>query len=190
MYKKSKILIMSLFLGLCIASYGQEYKGLKEGSFIKVLGTSTVHDWHEDVKEFSGHLTLDNTESLKITSLELKVLAESLESGKSLMNKLTYEALKTEKYPNILFTLVGQEKISKVKDGEYEVLLKGNLTIAGVKKEISLKLKLIHNESEIILEGSKKIKMTDYEMKPPTAMFGTIKTGNEVSIEFKTTYKL
>lgn len=190
MYRKSKIVMMCLFLGLCLTSYGQEYKLVKGESFLKVLGTSTMHDWHEDVKEFSGYLTLEKLEILKVTSLELKVLAESLESVKSLMNKLTYEALKTEKHPNILFTLVGQEKISKVKDGEYDVLLKGYLTAAGVKKKISIKLKLIQNESQIILEGSKKIKMTEYGMKPPTAMFGTIKTGDEVTIEFKTIYKL
>lgn len=190
MYKKSKILVMSLLVGLCIGVYGQEYKIQKEESSIKVLGTSTVHDWHEDVEKFSSKLTINNTEAFSVTALELKIVAESLESGKSLMNKLTYEALKTKKHPNILFTLVSQEKISKVKDGEYDALLKGNLTIAGVKKEITIKLKLIQNETEIILKGNKTIKMTDYEMKPPTAMFGTIKTGDEVTIEFKTTYKL
>ncbi|MDO3695530.1 YceI family protein [Wenyingzhuangia sp. chi5] len=189
MYKKSKILVMSLLFGLCIGVYGQEYKVQKEGSNIKVLGTSTVHDWHEDVEKFSSTLTIKNTELFEISALELKVIAESLESGKSLMNKLTYEALKTDKHPNILFSLLHQEKVSKVKDGVYNVELKGNLSIAGVKKEIKIKVEIIQMASEIILKGSKTIKMTDFGMEPPKAMFGTIKTGDEVTIEFKTIYK-
>ena len=32
--------------------------------------------------------------------------------------------------------------------------------------------------------GSKSFKMTEYEIKPPTAMFGQIETGDEVNIIF------
>lgn len=190
MCRKSRILMMSLLLGLCIGVYGQTYVGQKELSSIKVLGTSTVHDWHENVNEFSSSLKLDVTDGFKITFLETKVLAESLDSGKSLMDKLTYKALKSEKHPIILFTATQQEKVTKLTNGVYSVLLKGNLSIAGVEKETTLLLEATQHQSEVILKGNKKIKMTDYEMKPPTAMLGTIKTGDEVTIEFTIQYKL
>lgn len=190
MCRKNKIrIVMSLMLGLCIGVYGQEYKGQKKGSFIKVLGTSTLHDWEENVEDFSTTLTLASSETIKIKALEVSVKAESLESGKSTMNKITYEALKSDKNPNILFSFISQENTTKVKEGVCVVLVKGNLTIAGVKKEITLELETTQKEAEVVLKGKKTIKMTDYGMKPPKAMFGTIKTGNEITIEFITNYK-
>lgn len=191
MCKKSKtLIIISLFFGMFTGIYGQEYLSQKEESIIKILGTSTVHDWEETVEDFSSSLKLNKTTSLEIKSLELKVIAESIESGKSLMNKLTYEALKTEKNPTILFSSIRQESVHEIKEGVYNLILKGNLTIAGVKKEINLNIECTQTESEIVLKGSKIIKMTDYGMTPPKAMFGTIKTGDEVTIEFKSIYKL
>jgi hypothetical protein len=35
--------------------------------------------------------------------------------------------------------------------------------------------------------GSHSLKMTDYKMKPPTAMMGTIKVGDEVTVKFNLT---
>ncbi|MDO6737260.1 YceI family protein [Wenyingzhuangia sp. 2_MG-2023] len=190
MCRKNKIrIVMSLMLSLCIGVYGQEYKGQKEGSFIKVLGTSTLHDWEESAEDFSTKLTLASSETIKIKALEVSVKAESLESGKSTMNKITYEALKSDKNPNILFSFISQENTTKVKEGVCVVLVKGNLTIAGVKNEITLELETTQKEAEVVLKGKKTIKMTDYGMKPPKAMFGTIKTGNEITIEFITNYK-
>jgi hypothetical protein len=40
---------------------------------------------------------------------------------------------------------------------------------------------------DIQFTGSRSLKMTDYKMKPPTAMMGTIKVGNEVTLKFDLT---
>ena len=37
----------------------------------------------------------------------------------------------------------------------------------------------------IVIEGEKSILMTDYGIKPPKALLGTIKTGNKINIIFK-----
>jgi hypothetical protein len=34
------------------------------------------------------------------------------------------------------------------------------------------------------ISGSKKLKMTEFDMVPPTALMGTIKTGDEVTVTF------
>jgi hypothetical protein len=38
--------------------------------------------------------------------------------------------------------------------------------------------------NRIQIKGSKKVKMTDFNISPPTAMLGTLKTGDEVTISF------
>jgi hypothetical protein len=39
----------------------------------------------------------------------------------------------------------------------------------------------------LVCKGSKRIKMTDYKVEPPSFMFGTIKTGDEITISFDVT---
>jgi hypothetical protein len=49
-----------------------------------------------------------------------------------------------------------------------------------------LKYKILPN-GDLQFSASKKIKMTEYKMEPPTAMMGTIKVGDEVTVNFDIT---
>lgn len=64
----------------------------------------------------------------------------------------------------------------------------GNLNVAGTTKSIDLVVKgeLLPNGA-ILFEGMKALKMTDFNVKPPTALLGVLKTGNEVFISFRIT---
>jgi hypothetical protein len=43
-------------------------------------------------------------------------------------------------------------------------------------------------EKKITIDGEQRVKMTDYNIDPPTVFFGMIKTGNIITISFKTTF--
>ena len=45
------------------------------------------------------------------------------------------------------------------------------------------------NSGDVEISGSKKLKMTDYNIDPPTALMGTMTTGDEVEIEFRIVLK-
>ena len=49
--------------------------------------------------------------------------------------------------------------------------------------DLFFKMKVAPNM--VSLEGEKTFNMTDYGIEPPTALFGTITTGDEVTIKFK-----
>ena len=44
-------------------------------------------------------------------------------------------------------------------------------------------------DNKITLIGEKKFKMTDFKIDPPKALFGTITTGDDITIKFSTTFK-
>jgi polyisoprenoid-binding protein YceI len=60
----------------------------------------------------------------------------------------------------------------------------GDLTIGGVTNQVSLQAAYVLNADEsITCTGTKSIKMSDYEIKAPSFMLGSLKTGNEVIID-------
>lgn len=163
---------------LAFALFGgqSEIKLNEEKSQMKISGTSSIHDWESEVNDFSvkGKLSDD-----KITNLEVMVQAKSIESGKSIMNDKTYEALKTEKYPVIQF------KADQLNVTGNKVVGKGTLSLAGKTKPIDIEANIVSKKGdEMQLQGAVDLKMTDFGIDPPTAMFGSISTGDEVTIKY------
>lgn len=147
-----------------------------EASSIKVLGTSSIHDWTSDVEKFSvkGKL-FENV----ISNLEVQVNTRSIKSGKSAMDEKTYEALKADKHPEIRF------KADQLKITGEKIKGKGSLTLVGKSELIDIEADILsRNGNQIQLQGTVRIKMSDFGVEPPTAMFGSIRTGDEVSIKY------
>jgi polyisoprenoid-binding protein YceI len=105
------------------------------------------------------------------------------------MDGKTYEALRADNYPNITFKLDQINKLSKSGD-KYEVAASGYLNIAGTTNKIEMCVHAkVGEDGSVSFSGSKKLKMTDYKIKPPTALMGTLTTGDEVEIAFTITLK-
>lgn len=151
---------------------------------ILIHGTSSLHDWTSEAKE--SKLTLQvNSENGKVTgisSVNLKVPVKGIKSTKgSIMDNKTYDALKADKFPEISFQL---NKISNVSSSG-TVSASGKLTIAGKTKDVVLSAKMKDlGGGSYEVTGTHPVKMTEYDMKPPTAMMGAIKVGDDVRIEY------
>ena len=183
-----RILIAALLLSFGVNA--QSYKLNNKASELKIDGTSNIHDWTINAENTSGVLTAEFDEGKleEIEKLQFTVVSESLMSGKSGMDKNTYKALNTDKYKEITYKLKKVNDIEKISAGTYKVKSIGSLQIAGAKKDIKLNFDLKSNNDQIILTGEYKLNMTDYGVEAPTAMFGTIKTGEEVVIKFESQF--
>jgi len=61
----------------------------------------------------------------------------------------------------------------------------GKLTIAGKTRDVTLSAKLKDLGNGMYeVSGMQPVKMTDHDMKTPTAMMGAIKVGDDVKIEY------
>lgn len=181
--KKAVITFLALFV--CSISLQAQYKLSEEKSNMYIDGTSTLHDWTEIVEQMAGTLALELNDNKisKVKSLNLTVPVESIKSGKSGMDKNTYKALKSDKHPTITYKLESFRV-----EGDY-IHYTGQLTIAGTTKTVKFKSKYEVYESSIELEGSHDFKMTDFNVDPPTAVLGTIKTGDEIKIRFNLVFE-
>ena len=174
--KQFRILLVAFLMITGGSMYAQ--KSLKldlESSKVTVLGTSTLHDWEMDAEQVSGNLILDGDQ---IQSLNFNCNVEGIKSGKSKMDKLAYEALNFKDSPSITFDLTSVE-------GD---VLNGNLEIAGKTVPVSIKLEKSIENGTVKLTGSYDLLMTTFGMTPPTAVFGTIKTGDDITVKFDLNY--
>ena len=189
-YGTIKVLITALVvsLGMNINLNAQSYNLNNKSSNLVVEGTSNIHDWTLDAESTSGTISVEMDEAKleEINALRFTVEAEALKSGKSGMDKNTYKALNTDKHKKITYQLKSVKDISQTSTGNYKIKTTGSLEIAGVKKDIALNFNLATSPGKIILTGEHNLKMTDYGVEPPTAMFGTISTGDNVKIKFET----
>lgn len=171
-------------------SLAQTYKVNKSASNMKIEGSSNVHDWEEEVGDFQGTLVaeLENGQLVKINQLDFTVIAESIKSEHSAMDKNTYKALKTDKNPKITYELEKVNNIDCTSGSKCKVVTTGYLTIAGTKKSVELTFDATVSGDKIVLAGDKTIKMSEYKIEAPTAMFGAITTDDEVKINFNTVF--
>lgn len=156
-----------------------------------IKGTSNLHDWESNAKEAraNGAVTIENGELKAISSLTVEVPVKSIKSPKgSVMDNKTYDALKAKSHPNIIFKLEKINSLTKKGDA-YDISASGNLTIAGFTNKIDLQVKGKVTGDATTFSGSKKLKMTDYKIDPPKALFGTMTTGNDIEVVFSVTMK-
>lgn len=157
-----------------------------ENTKVVVKGTSSVHDWEcvSEKANFSAEVEVADNALQNLTALSFNVEAESLKSGKGSMDKNVYSALKTKKNKEIVFHMTSLEGIQG-----NEVTVNGQLTIAGATKDVVLKATADVSGEEVTFKGEYTLNMTQYEVEPPTAMFGAITTGEEVTIVYEFTAK-
>ena len=167
---------------------------VSEESTMTVSGTSTLHDWTSEVNTITGTVEMGkkmvekgktkNGETIKSVKIVVPVISIISPRGAT-MDKKTYNALKSEEHPDIIFELA-DNKVSSADGNTFAVSASGDLTIAGKKNPVEFPVegKIISSE-KVSFSGSYKLNMKDYEMEPPSAMFGQIETGEEIEIKFE-----
>ncbi len=165
---------------------------LSKGYTVSIHGTSNLHDWDETVQTVTGDGVIDwNTDgSFNLGAMSIKMGVHSIKSTEgSIMNNNTYKALKADDHPEITFVLAAPVK--SIPASGHSIAAKVDLSIAGVTKTVNMEVKATaQGHGSVEFEGSQAIKMTDYGINPPRALLGTLKTGDEITIHFKTIFTL
>lgn len=152
---------------------------------LKVEGGSSLHDWNmvSNVAKGEGRFILEGNRFKGINSLQVTMEAESLKSGTKGLDNNAYKALDTKKHPEVKFTL-------RELTGEgttYQA--KGEFTIAGVTKPASFPVKVTQSGEKITFEGSHSTTLSTFSIDPPTALMGTVKTRDAITISFKAIFQ-
>jgi len=189
---KKFIFYFVLFILLCqLITAQQAVQMVPASSTFTIQGTSSLHDWEEKLEKFNVDLSLKMKEKeiAGIEKVSFYCKSASITSENSLMTKKTLEALQAEKYPEIIFTLVSVDKLVS-KGNSFSGTVTGDIKLAGVTKRISIPCAGSSSNNLITLKGSKSLSLAEYKIKPPTAMLGTLKTGDQITVAFDLKFKV
>jgi hypothetical protein len=184
--------IAAVLVSLSNGLFGQEqYKIVQDKFTLKIEGTSNLHDWNMKAENISGDVQANVKNSLvkDFSTGDIHVQVEKLESGKRIMNNKTYDALESNDHPKISFQLRSVENLYAA-GSRFSGKAKGKLTIAGNSKMVTIPFSgKMNGNDEFSVNGDYSLKMSEYGVEPPSAMLGSLKTGDEVTIKYKMTFK-
>jgi polyisoprenoid-binding protein YceI len=169
-----------------------DFSLLESESRVWVKGGSTLHDWTSEATKFNIEpKSFSFLSGSMIEALYFSAEVAGMVSGRgSIMDKKTFNAFDGEKNPLIEFTL---QKTGKIMEGDedaiFELGLTGLLKMAGVSKEIDLVVKGERLEEHIRITGSYDMKMSDFDMETPSAMFGQIVCDDAITVLFDLIFK-
>jgi len=70
------------------------------------------------------------------------------------------------------------------------VTMTGNLTLGGVEKPITIKAHAKPGPNgTLVVSGTREVRMTEFGLKPPTLMLGTMKVDERVTVGFDVVLK-
>jgi polyisoprenoid-binding protein YceI len=143
---------------------------LSKESRVWLEGTSTVRSFKCNATKLDMAVVAEPDESpaSMVKTASLIVPVAQLECGNKTMNEHMRKALKAEANPQISW------KMTSYAVQGTSVVINGKLTIAGKENTIELKGTGSAENGTIRFKGSKQFKMTEYGVKPPSLMLGTM----------------
>ncbi len=187
-------LVLIIIIGLSQIGFTQALYKIQENKNIDLIlkGTSSMHDWEMEAYRTTGEAQFifqpgSESELSSLQSLTFLLDVKDLKSDTDGLNENAYKALKSDEYQDICYKL-SSSTISAEKNG-YLIKSKGRLTIASVTKDILMDVYLVVNEDNTIsCTGSYSLKMSDYQVEPPSFMWGAMKTGDLLTLDFNIVY--
>ena len=164
---------------------------IEPGSELAISGTSNVHDFSCKTNKFSAYIDVDpgyTKDLTKVTrpivSVNVVIAVKSLTCGNKKMDQNMYETLKADKNQIIKYTLSGYD-ILNGSSTAFAAKTTGTLTILGKEKQVAMQIDATRlNDGKATAEGEETLLMSDFGIKPPSFMFGTMKVGDTIKVKF------
>lgn len=198
------LLLTAMATASSMASTSRNPSGLLQasGATVELDGNSTLHHYSAKAQGVSVNIGVGGgrvepgasggtVEALirghSIKTLDLTVPVDQLSSGEKALDTNMHNALKSDRYRDIRFHADSYDVLPPSMAGTFVVILHGRLSLAGVERPIDIRATGTRVGESFRFSGSKDLLMSDYQIKPPTMMFGTIKTADLITVKFNAT---
>ena len=180
------ILVAAAFAGLSAATASAQMAlprtmTLGKESRIWVDGTSNVKSFSCSAGKMEVTVVAapGANPSALVQTASLLIPVAAMDCKNETMNGHMRKALKAKDNPQIAW------KMSSYTIEGSNVALSGKLTIAGKENPLELRATgTVSDNGTIHVKGTKQFRMTEFGVKPPSLMFGTMKVGDPITVSF------
>lgn len=182
-----KIGIPAFFLlALACSASAADLKGNCE---IRILGTSTLHDFTGAVRcqPFPVKLVRGSDGSTMIPAVDIAVLVDEMDTQNKSRDKQMREMFQSGKFPRIQASLADldadriRQGMRKDKSGKGTVEL--SLKIRDIERRIHAAIgNLRETPGRVSFDAEFQLSLKDYNLKPPTVLFGAIRVGDRIMV--------
>lgn len=165
-------------------------------SSVTISGTSTIHDWTMKGSTIGGAIEIapdiaaDPTRSASWKSdkpalVTVTIPVTAIKSEHAKMDSVMLDAMKAKQFPEVKYELT---QATPVKGNAEAFVLRtsGRVTVAGVTRDVEMDIAGTKTGAKsYAFAGEVPMTMTSFGIKPPTAMLGTIKSGDAIKVAFR-----
>lgn len=186
----TRVLAASLIALVATTAAAQETTRITASpeSKLWIDGTSNLHAWSCKATQLDAALDVAGTSALPgaLKRVEVKVPVRSLKCNRGGMDNNVYKALKADAAPNVTYSLATFEVLPGETADSFTLKTIGTLSVSGHENRLAMDIVGTRQpDGTVKATGTVPIKMTDYGVTPPTALFGRLKTGDEVKVSFE-----
>ncbi|HEX2204332.1 MAG TPA: YceI family protein [Longimicrobium sp.] len=161
---------------------------ITSGSRVWAAGTSTVRAWRCETARVEGSANGAGSTAIAdldaVRNAEISLTVASLDCRNETMNGHMRRALKSDEAAAIRFRATSVS-VTPSGDGQAAVRMSGPLSIAGQDKTVTIDATAVREANGALrVRGSKQINMTEWGVRPPSLMMGTMKVAPGVTIGF------
>ena len=169
---------------------------LQPASRLWVAGTSTVRAFQCQASAFDAKIESSGADAVAavlagekaVSTVEVTVPAEKLDCRNGTMNEHMRKALKAKEFPTVVFRAASYD-LARTTDS-VAVTLNGSLTLGGVEKPITVKAVAKPGDNgTLVVSGTREVRMTEFGLKPPSLMLGTMKVDEKLTVGFEVVLK-
>lgn len=156
------------------------FAGFRIKENLSSVGSTTAVGRTGDV---DGGLTITGT---KLTKADFTVNLTTLKTDRSMRDNRVQGALQTDQFPQATFTLTEPVELGDAaKTGaKVSVMAKGNLTVHGVTKPVTVKIDAKIANGTLLVVGSTDLALADYGIQKPTAPI-VVSVDDNATLEFQ-----
>ncbi len=143
------------------------------------------------IRDFAGEVQFQPG-TLEAASLELRLKASSFEVTNQIRDKdkreieenMHRDVLETDQFLEIVFRSSAASAV-KTGEGQFRIDLNGSLTLHGVTRPQPIQTYVTVSEERLRARGDFSILLSDYQIRPVSAVGGTLKLKDELKCSFE-----
>ncbi len=158
-------------------------------STLSISGKSNVNKYECVIAQYTGSDTLllkaERGKGAYFTKGLVNLEAAKFDCGMGIITRDFVGTIDADQYPFIIIEFISFERMPQYEMTEEKFTGKLTITLAHATKPFEIRCSIVKGEDGFIhLKGNHKVKFSDFNLKPPTKMMGTIKADEKLNIRF------